>query len=1059
MKNKRVVLLSLIIAVMAVQFWSGSRYPSLNEKATMGGEIRLEDPLGFDIVVPVDRSDPVWLKIGKTTINWAKTNKRGMTFGVLFAAALMSIFSILQKRAYKSSIMNSTLGIMIGAPLGVCVNCVTPIAQGIHTAGARLETTLATLISSPTLNMIVVTMLFALFPPYFVFIKLGLTITFILFGIPLIAKFCARYAMDDQLEDLTISEEACPIDLMTPIDPNESWLDAGKWTFKAYFQNLWWILRTTLPLMALAGFLGAVMITVVPWETMATLFEGHGGLENLIGEFGVALVGICVIAGVGIFLPVPIAFDVLIVAILFGAGMPPHYAMALLFTLGIFSVYPLTVIWKDISKQVAMTMTVVLTVLGVLSGLIAMGYHRWDTDRRTALFLEVFKDAEVTEHDATPPPRSGIDGDELAVALAPSFQTLQTSFIAGDLLVQQRAFEAREGEGDLVFKKVDGVDLGINEPWDFSLNRFNRPYEYHRAVASGDVHNDGWSDLVITSDNYAISLYANMGGTHFELQQVDLPALEGAFISLVALVDVDDDGWLDLFITTYLRGNWVVYNDEGRFGEDRLAAIPNTDAVMTAAASFADLDKDGDLDIALGNWSRWQRLPESQNALLMNDGGQFGVQPLPGMFGETLSALFTDFNSDGNIDLVIGNDFSQPDVFYEGDGTGALSVIKAESGLVPHTTETTMSIASADLDNDLKTDLYFTQVTGRSTNTEHVRQVEPLRVCDALADEELRNKCLEETRLWNIVRTSKARRDTMSCMRIEDPEAQADCVVHHVLSVARWTRDVKQCDFLPAQWKDLARQCRMQFEQRAEYTDEEYAKQIPQIRNYNVLLMPRDDQPGFDDLATDMNIIVTGWTWNAKFADLDNDGWQDLFAVNGLFESQTRESNYLYRNNEGTGFSDVSVESGITDYFPTSAYTYVDFDNDGDMDMIAVPIHGPVWVYENRSTSGNSIDFELRDLRGNRFGIGSKIVIRYGDGLHQMREFQSGGGFISFDAPIAHFGLGEAGQVTSVEIEWSTSERTEIQGDFSAGSLYRITRPAAGSDTAANVPLADGDAG
>jgi hypothetical protein len=366
-----------------------------------------------------------------------------------------------------------------------------------------------------------------------------------------------------------------------------------------------------------------------------------------------------------------------------------------------------------------------------------------------------------------------------------------------------------------------------------------------------------------------------------------------------------------------------------------------------------------------------------------------------------------------------------------------------------------MSISSADVDNDLRTDLYFTQVTGRSTNTEHVRQVAPMQVCDALTSEEQKNKCLEETKLWDIVRLSKARRDTMSCMRIEDPEAQADCVVHHVLSVARWTRDVKQCDFLPPQWKDLSRQCRMQFEERAEYSEEEYAKQVPQIRNYNVLLMPRDEAPGFDDRADEMGIIVTGWTWNAKFADLDNDGWQDLFAVNGLFESQTRESNYLYRNDRGTGFTDVSIESGITDYFPTSAYSYVDYDNDGDMDMIAVPIHGPVWIYENRSTMNNSIDFELRDERGNAFGIGSKIVIRYGDGQHQMREIQPGGGFISFDTPIAHFGLGDADRVTSIEIEWSTSERTEIRGDFTAGSLYRVTRPAAASDTAAIIEAAE----
>ena len=57
-----------------------------------------------------------------------------------------------------------------------------------------------------------------------------------------------------------------------------------------------------------------------------------------------------------------------------------------------------------------------------------------------------------------------------------------------------------------------------------------------------------------------------------------------------------------------------------------------------------------------------------------------------------------------------------------------------------------------------------------------------------------------------------------------------------------------------------------------------------------------------------------------------------------------------------------------------------------------------------------------------------------------MREIQASGGFISFDAPIAYFGLGEFQQVERVEVHWSTGERTEIRGDFPAGARYVITR-------------------
>ena len=101
-----------------------------------------------------------------TTVNWGETNRKGMTFGVIFGAALMVLITLFQKKSSKSAFANSLLGITIGAPLGVCVNCATPVAQGLHAGGARVETVMSAMVSSPTLNIIVLTMLFSLFPPY-----------------------------------------------------------------------------------------------------------------------------------------------------------------------------------------------------------------------------------------------------------------------------------------------------------------------------------------------------------------------------------------------------------------------------------------------------------------------------------------------------------------------------------------------------------------------------------------------------------------------------------------------------------------------------------------------------------------------------------------------------------------------------------------------------------------------------------------------------------------------------------------------------------------------------
>jgi hypothetical protein len=736
-------------------------------------------------------------------------------------------------------------------------------------------------------------------------------------------------------------------------------------------------------------------------------------------------------------------FDVIMTAILMAAGVPVHYAMVLLFTLGIFSFYSFSIVWTDVAPRVAVACVGVLLLLGVTGGMAARQLHAWDSAKRTQIVLEAFRDENA------PPPRTpaelrpAVAHGELEVQLARTRVAPEASTRRGDLRIERVAFRPRAGVASLQFEKSLAASYGIGEPYEFSLLRFLRPYEYHRPIAAGDVHNDGWPDVVLGSDRGGVSLYANVGG-RFERQELDLPALADAFVGLVALVDLNDDGWLDLFAATYRRGNFVVHNDRGAFPRENLRALPNVDVetILTAAAAFADLERDGDLDAVLGNWSRWERLPQSQDALLVAGGGGFELRPLDGMVGETLSTLVTDLDGDGHLDLVVGNDFSQPDLYYLGDGQGGLRLVTAQDGLIPHTPETTMSIASADLDNDLVDEIFLAQVTGRGTSGGHARSTSPEGLCAKLPEGMDRARCRAEADAFQLVRRSRSSRDTARCLSLSDARMRDECVAGHVASAARWGRDQGVCGYLPARYSDLAAQCRAGFAERIRYSDEEYKRNIQQIRNFNVLLA-RGADGRYQDEGRASGLGVTGWTWNAKFADLDLDGLQDLFAVNGLYEGKERESNYVFRNVGGRKFVDATIEARAEDYFATGGYSYVDFDRDGDLDVITVAINGPVWMYENRIGGGNAIAFELRDERGNRFGVGSRVVVHHGPGRHQVREIQSGGGFISFDPYVAHFGLGADERVERVEVHWSTGERSELGGDFRAGATYRITRPAA----------------
>ena len=125
-----------------------------------------------------------------------------------------------------------------------------------------------------------------------------------------------------------------------------------------------------------------------------------------------------------------------------------------------------------------------------------------------------------------------------------------------------------------------------------------------------------------------------------------------------------------------------------------------------------------------------------------------------------------------------------------------------------------------------------------------------------------------------------------------------------------------------------------------------------------------------------------------------------------------------------------------------SAYTVVDFDRDGDLDFVTNSINGPLWLLRNNTQENESIVFAIQDEIGNWDGIGTLLTVYYGpEGtLHQMREIKSGGGYLSFDEPQAHFGLGDSTAVNRVEIRWSTGERTTVEGPFDAGHRYTIKR-------------------
>ena len=230
------------------------------------------------------------------------------------------------------------------------------------------------------------------------------------------------------------------------------------------------------------------------------------------------------------------------------------------------------------------------------------------------------------------------------------------------------------------------------------------------------------------------------------------------------------------------------------------------------------------------------------------------------------------------------------------------------------------------------------------------------------------------------------------------------------------------------------------------------AQSIPQRMNQNVLLSWDASQQRFIDAAERTGVGFTGWSWNARFADVDNDEWQDLFIVSGSWLRATPSgttANFFFHNQGGTHFSDQTEAFGFQNFMIVSAYTVIDFDRDGDLDFITNSINGPLWLQRNNSKAGHSLAFQLHDEVGNRDGIGTTFTIHYGPNneRHQIRELKASGGYLSFDEPLAHFGLGQYDSVQRLEIRWSTGGNTVIPGPFQAGQLYSLKRSASLSPT------------
>ncbi len=235
----------------------------------------------------------------------------------------------------------------------------------------------------------------------------------------------------------------------------------------------------------------------------------------------------------------------------------------------------------------------------------------------------------------------------------------------------------------------------------------------------------------------------------------------------------------------------------------------------------------------------------------------------------------------------------------------------------------------------------------------------------------------------------------------------------------------------------------------------------------------------FSDVGRETGTHATGWGWAGKFFDADNDGWLDLYVVNGWVSgSKDPRDNYVldifevivnpdidladarnwppmgnktlsgYQKNRffrnlGGIFEDVAKRHGVDSLLDARGVAVADFDLDGRPDLFVTNSGKPPNLWRNvQSTDHHWLQLQLIGTDSNRDAVGARVWVKAGD--QETVSFVNGGnGFASQSTRRLHFGLAAAERVDKLEVAWPSGRRQTFTGVV-ADRVYELVEGAAG---------------
>jgi len=549
------------------------------------------------------------------------------------------------------------------------------------------------------------------------------------------------------------------------------------------------------------------------------------------------------------------------------------------------------------------------------------------------------------------------------------------------------------------------------------FDEYRQQFDVFRYAPAGitttDVDGDGFYDLYIP-DGLEPKLFRNSRDGSFEdiTEASGLGDLGGAQVALFA--DYDNDGDRDLFVARMFLPDQLFRNrGDGTF-ED-VSDHADFDAVCcTAVAAWADYDLDGDLDLYLGRYLD----PRTDS---------------PGGF----------YARNGNPNQLFRNDDGRFVDVTDQAGVG-------EIGLC-------LGVVFGDYDDDGDPDLYVANDFGRNAlyrnrgdGTFEETTVESGTLAYGAGMSATFGDYDNDGRLDLYVANIRSK-----YMWFTEPPMIRRFVLHSILDGV-WLQDTPLYLEIMREWPGT------------------FVEAFEQMASGNTLLRNHGDGT-FEDRTWESGTNPPGWYWGSVLADLDNDGWQDIYVANGwiygaqgtelevefltavvaeqdlvksgaVFDPQRfgnrswhgYERNRQLRNRGDGTFEQIGFAAGTDLVRNSRGVAVADFWNRGVLD-IAVAAHRDrhALLRNDIALKRNWLQVELRGVESNRDAVGARITIEVGD-QQQMRELVLGDGYASQSSLRQHFGLGEAIEVDRLEVRWPKSGRTQTFEAIAANQIIEI---------------------